>query len=462
MKNRIPVLCLATFATVAVQVAAEPSTVRAGTGTASQPEPGKGMGGMGHHQHHHAAGSNTVQTPQTIPPVTPPPPLLTVRAGTGTGSQPEPGKGMGGMGMGRVWKKEGEGEWGWGQRQAEVEDNKRHMQDPTKNLTKDYSNYLVDRAPFLYHVKNRPAQPWVGICLNQKAGSSMWKQALVQGWHEQGMELAIDLDFVHGAKLKCAPSLGKQLAKACRTDSNDPPDPPDPSMNTSLQYTLVRHPTTRLLSGYLDKVMSDIPTNVQTRGYDHKTGFAGFIKWITALEQDDDRLNNHFRLQSLGCGFPDGYQYHVLRSEEIGHWYREVVCRLGLQNVMSTAQKSKVHAHDQPCFLATRDCGCTVNCGGSSCNESQTGTFPEVELTTVTQPMDLKKAKKQTTVHFHNTTTLIQTYYTDELAQMVNDWARADLMAFGYKPWLPGENISLKPRVPFDRDTMHGQQQQQG
>jgi hypothetical protein len=52
-----------------------------------------------------------------------------------------------------------------------------------------------------------------------------------------------------------------------------------------------------------------------------------------------------------------------------------------------------------PAFLTTRDCRCTVNCGGTSCNELQAGTFPEAEF---------------------------------------------DVLAFGYMPWLPDQNIALK------------------
>ena len=127
----------------------------------------------------------------------------------------------------------------------------------------------------------------------------------------------------------------------------------------------------------------------------------------------------------------------MLRTEEIGRWYREVVCRLGLQEVVSSSTDFG-NAHKNatlPCFLKTRDCGCTVNCGGSSCNESHAGTFPDADFGT-----------------FNNATAAIEEYYTDELAQMVNDWARADLVAFGYKPWLPGQDIEVKESVPFDRD----------
>jgi hypothetical protein len=64
------------------------------------------------------------------------------------------------------------------------------------------------------------------------------------------------------------------------------------------------------------------------------------------------------------------------------------------------------------------------------------GTFPEAGFTTY---------------HSQNATAAIEEYYTYELAQMVNVWARADLVAFGYKPWLPGITIELKESVPFDR-----------
>jgi hypothetical protein len=276
-----------------------------------------------------------------------------------------------------------------------------------------YSKEINDRVPFLYHVKDRPAQPWVGVCLNPKSGSTMWKTAIVRGLMEQGIK---SFNFephstVHGATLPYIPQLEEQLS------------PSDPS---TLKYTLERHPTTRLLSGYLGKVEKRGRNAVRTEGYNTTTGFPGFIKWLTALDQDDPKINSHFRLQTGGCGFAQGIPYRVLRTEEIGHWYREVVCRLGLQDTVSNSTVFITNQQKEilPCFLKTHDCGCTVNCGGSSCNESHAGTFPDADFGTI-----------------NNATAVIEQYYTDELAQMVNDWAQADLVAFGYKPWLRGQNI---------------------
>ena len=250
----------------------------------------------------------------------------------------------------------------------------------------------------------------------------MWKDALVRGLVEQGFNGSFLGERVHGARLPYTRQQVKQLS------------PSDPS---TLKYTLVRHPIPKLLSGYLGKVVGKKALRKPTPGYDNRTGFPGFVKWLTALEPDDPKINGHFKLQSDGCGFADGIQYRVLRSEEIGRWYREVVCRLGLQEVVTNGTNFERPGKNltPPCFLKTRDCGCTVNCGGSRCNESHAGTFPDADFGT-----------------FNNATAAIEEYYTDELAQMMNDWARADLVAFGYKPWLPGQDIEVMESVPFDRN----------
>jgi hypothetical protein len=165
-----------------------------------------------------------------------------------------------------------------------------------------------------------------------------------------------------------------------------------------------------------------------TPGYDHATGFAGFVRWIVAYDNGKIFLNPHFALQSKNCGFSDGVKYHVLRIEETGRWYRQVICRSGLQNVVK-----RMTSTEQGCFVATRDCGCKVHCGGSTCSESRVGTYPE-------------------TVHssFHNATKLVDEYYTADLARLVNAWADPDLKGFGYKPWLPGQDIELKQEVPLN------------
>jgi hypothetical protein len=243
----------------------------------------------------------------------------------------------------------------------------------------------------------------------------MWKEALVRGLQRQGMTVKHkrpNVNTWHNAKLPYTLEQVGQLV------------PSDPSI---LQYTLVRHPITRLLSAYLDKVAHRNPADRKkyASGYNHKTGFDGFIKWVTAHASDDLKLNPHFRLQSEGCGIPDGVQYRVLRTEEIGRWYREVVCRLGLVEAVSDGFPD--------CFLKTRDCGCTVTCGGPSCNESHFGTYAGVT--------------EFTSYHFRNATEQIEEYYTHETAQLVNVWASADLAAFRYKPWLPGQDIIVLPFI---------------
>jgi hypothetical protein len=86
------------------------------------------------------------------------------------------------------------------------------------------------------------------------------------------------------------------------------------------------------------------------------------------------------------------------------------------------------------CFVATRDCGCEINCGGSRCNASREGTFPEAMFATG-----------------HDATAELEKYYTLETAELVNKWAEGDLVAFGYKAWYPGNQLELAAHIPFDK-----------
>ena len=300
-------------------------------------------------------------------------------------------------------------------------------------------NALLDSMPFMYRIDSKPK--WALICLPTKAGSSMWKRALTRGLMAQGLPM-IDQPGAWDAQPL------PYNATARNTDLSRVP-----------RFMLVRHPISRLLSAYLGKV--DNPERGYTvRGWDRATGFRGFVHALIASNRT--AIDVHFQLQTDQCGIQAlraanatrrlGYRY--LRVEQIGHWYREVVCSLGLSKVVSTPSvywrnfhidsklnvtertslySSLAYNQSKECFVRTPDCGCELHCRGHHCNASHAGTQARASFAS-----------------FNHATERLEDYYDDELAQRVNDWAAADLRELGYLPWRPGQGLPSPAEAESD------------
>ena len=283
---------------------------------------------------------------------------------------------------------------------------------------------LVDSQPFLYRIDSKPK--WALMCLVPKGGSSMWKRALTRGLMEQGLPMTDEPGRWHNQMLPYNVSARDvTLAKMPR-------------------YMLVRHPFSRLLSAYLGKAKTG---SIPVRGWDPKdgSGFRGFVKAVTATNATD--LDTHYQLQVDQCGVGAlreanasltlGYRY--LRVEEMGHWYREVICALGISKAVSTPSRfwrdfykdsqltavertSAAYNLSTQCFVRTPDCGCDIKCRGHHCNASLAGTSPDASFASFQQ------ARQK-----------LDDYYDADLARRVNEWAADDLQEFGYQPWWPGQ-----------------------
>ena len=104
-----------------------------------------------------------------------------------------------------------------------------------------------------------------------------------------------------------------------------------------MKAVIVRHPITRLLSGYLDKIAQKrqynrIPGLKKCIDSDSKAlTFAAFVKCLIEKHPVPERLDHHFRLQSTFCNLrtviPDflGKQSNLLNEfkefgESLGFW----------------------------------------------------------------------------------------------------------------------------------------------
>ena len=91
------------------------------------------------------------------------------------------------------------------------------------------------------------------------------------------------------------------------------------------------------------------------------------------------------------------------------------------------------------CFVKTQDCGCELHCHGSHRCNSKLAEMPRAEFGTFNQASDV-----------------LENYYTEDLAQRVNMWARADLYEFGYLLWRRGMEMSTLLYRPASHGTQAG------
>jgi hypothetical protein len=265
---------------------------------------------------------------------------------------------------------------------------------------------IEDSRPFFYRINGHPT--WALICLLPKSGSTPWSYMMTQGLLDQGFELHNSQPYQneslrpHGLRL---PYSVPQVSLA--------------KIPTRLMF--VRHPISRLLSGYLGKAVTN---KILINGWSNDSGFSAFVDIITATAPEN--LNHHFRLQTdHDCGLYSGFSYRILRVETIGSWYREIVCLLGLQQAASRPfeltefRKAEKKIIPQECFLRTQDCGCAINCGGVTCNQNSAGPNAGV------LPFST----------YHAASQRLEEFYDPRSTQQVNTWAAEDLRIFGYKAW---------------------------
>lgn len=264
------------------------------------------------------------------------------------------------------------------------------------------------------------------------------------------------------------------------------------ALTPRLRLLIVRNPYERLLSGFLDQV------GRLTEQSEHMLGLTvGFLadpkmrkksclvrpasethicrlKWNTSKESfqqfvrelvvatsngrnagygfSNDHLLPimHRRVQDSGvrrCLTPrfrdnktrlDQY-YQVLKVEEMAAWYPRLVSMLGLTNTVRRGWPGN---------------GCWWKAPGLSCTETLTGNHPEAVHSATTCATGAEGGMDPRKVgHATQACSKLRRYYTPELAELVSEWARADLDAFGYPPWRPS------PKTPWPLSSSYLQSQ---
>eukprot|EP00316_Scyphosphaera_apsteinii_P004972 CAMPEP_0119312562 /NCGR_PEP_ID=MMETSP1333-20130426/26884_1 /TAXON_ID=418940 /ORGANISM="Scyphosphaera apsteinii, Strain RCC1455" /LENGTH=266 /DNA_ID=CAMNT_0007317203 /DNA_START=199 /DNA_END=999 /DNA_ORIENTATION=- len=252
---------------------------------------------------------------------------------------------------------------------------------------------MTDGVPFL--IGENASRAFV--CLNQKAGSTSWKLAFLRA-NPKAVRFHSLTRSPHGA-----PAM-----EGCDTYKNATANIP--------RFMVVRNPYSRLLSGYLDKCIlksesGPCPMNVSHARKNPVSGFAELV----ARVQSKAKLNAHFSLLTHHCGIQAGYDYY-LRVEQIDQWYSPFVNVTGLARAVRFDWNKTTHW-----WIGKSQCFHQVvgqDCDGQSLNVS-----------------DSFNTGGGHSFHATSSNSRLDEFYNVSLAWAVTEWARPDLVEFGYPLW---------------------------
>lgn len=186
------------------------------------------------------------------------------------------------------------------------------------------------------------------------------------------------------------------------------------------RFMIVRNPYVRLLSGYLDKVDSELGREKLARnfGIPPPANFESFVRWLHKYMKGRDKgaspanfwVRHIFMPQASHCLLPCGVQYTVVKVEESNRWYP---CFLDAMNLSSAASSGW---GGQSCFLSRE----------GKCNTS---------MWTDTNCAQRTSEVTKGTVHSKNTEELMEKHYTPAVAKQVTDLYLEDISTFGYQVW---------------------------
>lgn len=292
-----------------------------------------------------------------------------------------------------------------------------------------------NNLPWVYTTQNTS----VLLCLNAKAGSTAWLHLLSRA---KGLK-AWNSSEIHKA-MTSLPDRSKS---------------PDVVLNDPhvLRIAMVRNPYSRLLSGYLDKILPHphekywgSAFTLPGLSYRRRHNFSDFVQLLThhipanasgerheactpvASSYGSCQMIRHFALQSNNCKLPNDGQHHAaydlaLPIEEMAVWYEPLARLLGLQEAaQAVTGQNWTSVTGAPCFYAAPGRACDQMFAPHDQRGVVRGAAHSTALAASHRVINAQEADSK-----------LRSYYTAALAQQVTEWARADLGAFGYAEWSP-------------------------
>jgi len=196
-----------------------------------------------------------------------------------------------------------------------------------------------------------------------------------------------------------------------------------------MRFMIVRNPYARILSGFLDKCISNPWGNVRCPGMPYSRTAEDFARFVEVLYDDymvkQVHVNTHFTPLVDHCGLPKGFKYHFyLKSEEIDVWYPGFVSYVGLESSV----KSGWGYTD-----ATPDCFHPL--GGMTCKQTDLAIRHRRASPAGAKDEDQLPSFTMHAVDKHSTGAdkLLEMFYTKEVAERVYQLYKADFKEFGYE-----------------------------
>jgi hypothetical protein len=128
---------------------------------------------------------------------------------------------------------------------------------------------------------------------------------------------------------------------------------------------IVRNPYIRLLSGYLDTIVSRKELSFGPPTYTLDESFAVFVEKLILQHYNPDNVdfNNHFKLMSKNCLLSDGMSYdYYLPLEQMDFWYESLIHSLQLTNFTRSGWNVTTPVFrgsgKQPCFYTSFNYSC--------------------------------------------------------------------------------------------------------
>lgn len=310
---------------------------------------------------------------------------------------------------------------------------------------------MQDARPFLFRSPSTGRR--AVLCLNQKVSSVAWKLLLLRAHPALGIVNGTPISVPHRAPAEPDPAFRLALA-----DRSVP------------RLLFVRNPYSRLLSGYLDKIVAKggmcarrparplrhaarldhrgrvrarLPapwrrrarSHFRPRGYVRGSGFGPFVNAVIAAH-GAGQLNVHYSPLSEHCLLPAGMRYDfALKIEQLDQWYAPVAHALGVSRAAESGWGARSAWREYGARLAPLPGAgdCFYHPPRVPCSAA----LRLVPRGDVAMPVPSAEPCNATRARAHTTGAdrQLRAHYTPELARAVSEWAAADLRMFEYPAW---------------------------
>lgn len=223
---------------------------------------------------------------------------------------------------------------------------------------------------------------------------------------------------------------------------------PASSAASHLSFAIGRNPYTRLLSGYLDKMVwhseymefhtlqrvnSQLGMPQQHLWGDSAESFALFARMLANALRAGRVINEHFRPQAQFCSMPSFPYTYRMRLEDMHEWYPCWSALLGLERF--TDRGWPPPTSDHPGWFNTAEPECWWRPRGTTCEQYAAQRTDHAGL--AVPITDRGGGASSMEGHNLNAAAKLRRYYLPATEAIVYDAYRADFDLFGYPRELP-------------------------